>query len=77
MDAAGLWFSKLESNFYADYGQFRWTEEQRTWDWDNLTTVDLVSTKDGTKRLVLNNTSFKFNSLPYNRDHGNEEGACS
>ena len=27
--------------------------------------------------LVLNNTSFKFNSLPYNRDHGNEEGACS
>lgn len=53
MDATGLWFSKLESNFYADYGQFRWTEEQRTWDWDNLTTVDLVSTKDGTKRLVL------------------------
>jgi hypothetical protein len=53
MDATGLWFSKLESNFYADYGQFRWSEEQRTWDWSNLTTVDLVSTKDDTKRLVL------------------------
>ncbi len=53
MDATGLWFSKLESNFSADYGQFRWTEEQRTWDWDNLTTADLVRTKDGMKRLVL------------------------
>jgi hypothetical protein len=45
MDATGLRFFKLESNFYVDYGQFRWAEEQRTWDWDNLTTVDLVSTK--------------------------------
>jgi hypothetical protein len=53
MDATGLWFSRLERNFSADYGQFRWTEEQRTWDWDKLKTVDLVRTKDGTKRLVL------------------------
>jgi len=53
MDATGLWFSKLERNFSADYGKFRWTEEQRTWDWNNLTTVDLVRRKDGTNRLVL------------------------
>ncbi|HII06352.1 MAG TPA: hypothetical protein HA349_03250, partial [Methanotrichaceae archaeon] len=53
MDATGLWFSKLQRNFFADYGQFRWTDEQRTWDWNNLTTVDLVRTRDGTKRLVL------------------------
>jgi len=53
MDATDIWFSKLEHNFSANYGQFRWTDEQRTWDWDNFTTVDLVRTKDGMKRLVL------------------------
>lgn len=53
MDATGLWFSKLERNFSAEYGKFRWTEEQRTWDWNHLTTVDLVRRKDGTNRLVL------------------------
>lgn len=53
MDATGLWFSKNERNFSADYGKFQWTEEQRTWDWNRLTTVDLVMTKDGAKKLIL------------------------
>ena len=46
MDATGLWFSKLERNFSSDYGQFQWTEEQRIWDWDKLTTAELVKTKE-------------------------------
>ena len=28
------------------------------------------------KALVLHNKSFKFYSLPYNKDYGNEEGTC-
>ena len=53
MDATGLWFSKLERNFSSEYGQFHWTEEQRIWDWDKLTTVELVKAKDGTRKLIL------------------------
>lgn len=53
MDAEGLWFSKIEREYSADLGEFRWTEEQRTWDWRDLTTVELVRTKDGKKKLIL------------------------
>lgn len=53
MDAEGLWFSKIEREYSADLGEFRWTDEQRTWDWRRLTTVELVRTKDGSKKLIL------------------------
>lgn len=53
MDAEGLWFSKLEREYSADLRQFSWTDEQRTWDWKNLTSVDLVRTRDGRRRLIL------------------------
>ncbi len=53
VDVKGLWFSKLEREYSADYGQFRRTDDQRTWDWNNLTSVDLVRTKDDKKKLVL------------------------
>lgn len=53
MDAAKLWFSKLERQYSADLGQFRWTDEQRTWDWTNLTSVELVMTRNGNKKLIL------------------------
>ena len=32
--------------------------------------------KDVMDELVLHNKSFKFYSLPYNKDYGNEEGTC-
>ena len=53
MDATGLWFSKLEREYLSDYGKFTWTDDQRIWDWSDLTTVDLVRTRDGTKKLIL------------------------
>ncbi|HPE62666.1 MAG TPA: hypothetical protein PLQ49_01000 [Methanothrix sp.] len=53
MDAEKLWFSKLERQYSADLGQFRWTDEQRTWDWTKLTSLELVMTRNGTKKLIL------------------------
>lgn len=47
------WFSHQENVFLIDKGKFSWAEQKKIWDWDNLSSIDIMGTESGHPRFVI------------------------
>jgi hypothetical protein len=54
---SNIWFSHREKVYLADIGQFFWTDEDHNWDWDNLSSIDILRSGSDRLKFVIRRSS--------------------